>query len=293
MKGGIDAEIERLYQLPLEDFTAARNALAKGAGKRAGEIRALAKPSLPAWAVNQLYWKKRDVYDALIDAAQEMRRAHGAVLAGRAADVRTAGKEHDDRVGAALDAALELLIESGHPPTDATRQAILTTLRALPGEEPAGQLTKTLQPGGFEALAGLSIKGAKGSAVIRPMPKPAPAPRETSAKKEEARDTQAIAKAREAVTAATRQLKDAQHAAQREEFERARAARDLEKAQKSVTAARQAVEEAEAGLRAAEEAAESAAKKRDAAERRAQAAEKAADHARAALEKTQKHLDEL
>ena len=292
MKGGLDAEIEQLYQLPLADFTAARNALAKGAGKRAGEIRALAKPSVPAWAVNQLYWKKRSVYDALMEAAQEMRRAHGAVLSGRAADVRAAGKAHDERVNAALDAALELMIESGHAPTDATRQAILTTLRALPGEEPPGQLTGALQPGGFEALAGLSIKGAKGSAVIKPMPRPA-APREKAAKKEDARDARAIARAREAVAEATQALKEAEHAAQREEFERARAGREHEKALKRVAAAKQALEEAETEVRTAEDAADAAARKKDAAERRAQVTEKAVDTARAALEKARQQLDDL
>ena len=54
-----------------------------------------------------------------------------------------------------------MLQEGGHPATDATRQAILTTLRALPSDEPAGRLTRALQPGGFEMLAGLSIGGGR------------------------------------------------------------------------------------------------------------------------------------
>ena len=50
----IEDEIARLYQLPLDEFTSARNALAKRAGSDAAGIRALTKPSVPAWAVNQL-----------------------------------------------------------------------------------------------------------------------------------------------------------------------------------------------------------------------------------------------
>ena len=57
----VDEEIARLYQLPLADFTAARNALVKQAGARAPEVRGLHKPPVPAWAVNQLLWHHRDI----------------------------------------------------------------------------------------------------------------------------------------------------------------------------------------------------------------------------------------
>jgi hypothetical protein len=79
----LDAEIDRLYQLPLNDFTAARNALAKQAGGEAGRVRALAKPTVPAWIVNQLYWQERKTWDALISAAQNARSVNRAVLAGK------------------------------------------------------------------------------------------------------------------------------------------------------------------------------------------------------------------
>src|SRR5262245_45312457 len=177
----IDADIDRLYQLPLEEFTAARNTLAKSAGTDGGWIRGLVKPPVAAWAVNQLVWRQRDGYDALVRAAGEMRRAHAAVLAGRAGDVRGAGRQHEEQVEAALKAAVGILEADGHPATDATRQAIVTTLRALPSDEPPGRLTRTLQPGGFEMLAGLTIGGKAGNvkAPVRPLPPPAreaPAP---------------------------------------------------------------------------------------------------------------------
>lgn len=293
MKGGIDAEIERLYQGPLEDFTATRNALAKQAGKRGGEIRALDKPSVAAWAVNQLYWHRRPVYDALVEAAQDLRRAHAAVLAGRTGDVRGAGKAHDERVGPALDAALQLLSESGHPVTDATRQAIATTLRALPGDEPPGRLTRTLQPGGFEALAGLSIRGAKAPAIPKPTATPRAAPERGKRANESARDTKALARARDALAAASRALKLAEHGAQREEFERVRAARDADKAVKSTAAARTALEEAEEALRSAEATATAATRKKEAAERRAQQAQETVEGARATVAEAQSDLDAL
>src|SRR5579872_3059426 len=66
----LEAEIDRLYQLPLDEFTEARNAVAKDAGGEAGRVRALGKPSVPAWIVNQLYWRDRPTWDALIAAAE-------------------------------------------------------------------------------------------------------------------------------------------------------------------------------------------------------------------------------
>src|SRR3954462_3591889 len=287
----LDAEIDRLYQLPLDEFTPARNALAKGAGADAPRIKALAKPPVAAWAVNQLHWRNVDVWNALVEAAENARRAHKAVLSGRAADVRAATKVHDDAVDEALKATLAILATANHPASDATKHSILTTLRALPGDEPPGRLTRVLQPGGFEALAGLSIRGAK-APIAKPTAKPAPPPH-AKGSKEPPRDTKAIVKARESVASATRTVKQAEHAAQREEFERARAAREAEKAAKAVDAARKALEEAEEELRNAETAATAATRKRESAERSAKESEAAVDAAQAAVTAAQQKLDQL
>jgi len=157
--GSLDTEIDRLYQLPLNEFTAARAALAKTAGAKAGEVRTLAKPSLPAWAVNQLYFRDRAAYDRLTATADALRRAHKAVLEGKKADLREADKAHDEAVDAALRKTLALLEQSGHPVTGATRDAVSRTLHALPaaGVEP-GRLTKPLAPGGFSMLEGITVR---------------------------------------------------------------------------------------------------------------------------------------
>src|SRR5258706_4724508 len=158
----LDTEIDRLYQLPLEEFTPARNVLAKGAGGEAARVRALSKPPVAAWAVNQLYWRKTEVWNALLAAAENAQRVQRAVLAGRAGDVRAAGKVHDDAVEKAVRATLALLDEAGHPATDQTKHAIGTTLLALPGDEPPGHLSRTLQPAGFAILTGLSVAAGAG-----------------------------------------------------------------------------------------------------------------------------------
>lgn len=292
----LDAEIDRLYQLPLAEFTAARNQLAKEGG--AAEVRSLAKPPVAAWAVNQLFWSQRATYESLIRAAEEMRRTHQSVLAGKAGDVRSAGKAHDDALDAALKATLSLLEETGQPATDATRQAILTTLRALPSDEPPGRLTRTLQPGGFEMLAGLSISGA-GRTVKAPASKPAPAPERTAKKTgsrpkqeketaaQKAAHARALSRGREAIATATRDLRQAEHAAQREEFEAARAAREADKVERQAAAARTAFEDARAALEEAEAAVPAATRAREAAARRAKQADAKLEAARARLEAAQ------
>ncbi len=289
---GIDREIDELYQLPLDQFTAARNALAKRAGgSDAATIKSLQTPPIAAWAVNQLYWKKRDVYDRLIEAAETLRAAHTNVLSGKRADLRSASKEHEDALDDAIKQTVKLMEEAGHPVTDATRQAVATTLRGLPADTP-GRLSRVLQPGGVEMLAGISVTpGAK------PAPKAsAPAPGPTARKSEEkaaAADPKAIARAREAVDAATRALKIAEQAARREEFEAARAAREAEKSARAVTSAEEELEAARRALEEAKKEAAAAEKRREIAARRAAESEEAVEAARARMKEADRELQAL
>jgi len=269
----LEAEIDRLYRLPLAEFTPARNALAKGAGGEAARIRALSKPPIAAWAVNQLCWRNGDVWNALVAAAENAQRAHRAVLAGKAGDVRAAGKVHDDAVEKALRATLALLKEAGQPATDATKHAIGTTLRALPGDEPPGRLTHPLQPAGFGILRGVSV--APGAA--KP-PKPAPARVASTSATPSSRpkgDSKALTRARQAAAAATRALRDAENAARREDFERVRTEREEKRAAGTAEKAREAVKRASSELEHAEAAVSGAARLRDAAAQRARSARQA------------------
>ena len=68
-------EIDRLYELPLEEFTAARNALAKETGDAA--LKQLKKPTVPAWAVNQLARRREVDMRRLLRAAKARGGAEG------------------------------------------------------------------------------------------------------------------------------------------------------------------------------------------------------------------------
>jgi hypothetical protein len=292
----LDAEIDRLYQLPLEEFTAARNALAKEAGSAGSEIRKLAKPPLAAWAVNQVHWRNRPEYDALMKAAAALRAAHAAALAGKRADLRSAGRDHEQALESALKAALAQLSQAGHPATDATKQAIATTLRGLPADERRGRLDRTLQPGGFEMLAGIPVRAPADRASARASAAPAPA--RTVATKDKrpkptAAQTKAIARARDALSTATRALRAAEHTARREEFEAARASRDAEKAARSLAAAREALDAARQAVEEAETDEAAATRARTAAERRAAEADAALDRARQEEAAARREIDRL
>ena len=277
----LEGEIDRLYQLPLEEFTPARNALARTAGADAARVKALSKPPVAAWAVNQLHWKKGEIWNELVAAAENARRAHRAVLAGKGADVRAANKVHDAAVEKALKATLALLADAGQPATDATRHAISTTLRALPGEEPPGRLTQSLQPAGFETLAGFSI-AAGAARPVKPAPAP-PASARAGASKPKV-DVKAMTRARHTAAAADRALKEAENTARRDEFEKVRTEREDQRAGEAVEKAREALERAEADLKVAEAAATRATELRKTAAQRSRDAERALAAARKAAE---------
>jgi len=264
----IDDEIDKLYQLPLEEFTAGRNALAKEAKPDAAEIKALQKPPVAAWAINQVYWRGRPAFHALTAAAAALRSAHTAVVSGKRGDLRAAGEAHEAALEAVLKAALAILREAGHPATDATKQAIANTLRALPAStEPPGRLTQLLQPTGFELLAGLAVARPSNRAVPEPTV-PSPEKPAKAAKSKDAARERELSKAKDAVAAALRAERTADEAARRDEFEAARATREADRATAALDKARSRFEEAQEALAAAEREAEDSARKRDAASRR-------------------------
>lgn len=162
-----DPEIDRLYQLAPGEFTASRNVLLKRAESPADQarLRSLRKPTVPAWAVNQLYWQRRKVFDRLMEAARRLRIEHGRQLSGRTPNMAEAEGAYQQALKAAAEEIRVLLRSAGESDTPSTMHAVADTLRALPGRDDHGRLTKPLTPPGFEALAGLVPRG--GAAIAR------------------------------------------------------------------------------------------------------------------------------
>jgi hypothetical protein len=164
-KDNLEEEINLLFGLPLAQFTAGRNALATrlkkgGRALDAERVKLLAKPSVSAWAVNQLYWKHRDAFDGLIATGNQLRSAHTLQLTNKAADTRGPSAARREALASLLHLVDILLRESGHSPTPDTMRRISTTLEALSANASmagvsAGRLTADVDPPGFESLAGL------------------------------------------------------------------------------------------------------------------------------------------
>lgn len=167
-----DEEIRRLYRLPPEEFTAARNALAKELRKEkkaeaAQEVQALAKPSPSAWAVNALFEREPQKMEELAAAGRHARAAQGEAVSGRGAAalkeaLQTARRLSDDLRWEAG----RILAERGRPPSREVLERISASLQALafsPAAEEAaarGWLEDDLEPPGFEVLAGLAVSSA-------------------------------------------------------------------------------------------------------------------------------------
>lgn len=157
--------LDQLFQLPLSEFTAARNLLAKAAGADGAAIKALDKPTVPAWAVNQLYWRDRRTYDRLIKASERLRAAHAQALSGKKIDLPLIELQHRAALKEAADAVRRLLASAGDAATQATMKAVVDTLQALPGGGAPGHLTKALAPLGFGALGALMKRGATSTSL--------------------------------------------------------------------------------------------------------------------------------
>jgi hypothetical protein len=164
VSGLADAEVgDELFGLPPEEFVAARDELTRrlrreGEAEAAKRVRALRRPPLSAWAVNQLARGPQGLGE-LLAAGQRLRAAHQAALAGEgAAELRAAAKAEREAVAALVLAALELLRQAGHPTTDATRDRVAATLHAAAASPEAaelvggGRLTADLDPSGFGSV---------------------------------------------------------------------------------------------------------------------------------------------
>lgn len=150
--------IDGLYALPLDAFISERDALVtrlrkEGDRDAATRVKKLRKPSVSAWAVNQLAHREPD----LVGRVVELRRSIEEAPSSEA--MRSASEERRRIISDLVRKAERILSEAGHAATGDTIHAITQTLHAGDDDDDRadllrGRLTRDLQPSG---LAGFGI----------------------------------------------------------------------------------------------------------------------------------------
>ena len=247
---------DELYGLPLDRFIAERAALAKAlraAGDRpeAARVAKLRKPSVAAWAVNQLVRTQAQATHELFEAGDSLRRAQEDLLAGRgdARTLREAGERERRAVDELTTAARGLLSSDGHELAEATLARVASTLHAAAFDEDArrqvgdGCLERELRHVGLGDAGIPATRGAPAPAASE-----APAP-ESHRAATPATDEAAPPAAPEAAASPTGRAR----------AERRRAGGDLAAARRSEASARRRLQNAARALARAQEARDRAA----------------------------------
>jgi len=259
----LDSALERLYGVPLDEFTATRNALAKElTGADAKHIKTLKKPNVAAWALNQL--ARTDDLAPLFAATDKLRRSQRRVMSGgKPAELRAATDERNRVVSGLVKRAGEILSGAGHAAAPSTLAAIHDSLVAVASDDVGaellrrGRLERELHPQSVVDLGGLTLVETGAEPDEPPLP-----------------DLGALEAARDAVEAARARVKD-RTAAVRD------ANRDVEKLSNEADAA-------ERRAKSAREAAEFAKRAAEARKAELDEAERVLEEAREALRNAQR-----
>jgi DNA repair exonuclease SbcCD ATPase subunit len=264
-----EAEIDRLYGLPLDEFVHQRDELAKrlrreGEREAADEVKRLRKPSAGAWALNQAVRRRRKETDELLAAGERLRAAPEALLSGGdPAALREAMQEERALASTLADCAEAIASETGKS-GPALRERVRATLHAATVDEEAreelaaGRFVREREAVGLGPFAleapTLSARrpagrGAKPAARARKRSAPgrgdsATARKGAAAAREEAARQEAAARERQRLAEAERALGDSRSALEEAEARHSAAAADLEAAREELHAAEAAQREA-------------------------------------------------
>jgi hypothetical protein len=283
----VDAEIDRLYATPLDEFVSRRDELAKrlrseGERDAAESVKKLRKPTAGAWALNQAVRRRRRETDDLLAAGERLRAAHEALLSGGdAAALREAMQDERILATTLADCAEAIASETGKS-GPALRERVRSTLQAATVDEEARE---ELAKGRFvreREAAGLGPVGAVAGPATRPK------------RSRAAAGTGRQAAGRERRAAAPRDRRGGGAEAERDDSaaERRRAERVAE-AERFVAEARTALEQAQAGQSSAVAGVESARQALREAEAAEREARRSARDRRQELAKRERELERL
>ena len=288
----IEAVARRLYGLPPQEFTRARNAQA-AAAKAAGDaalaarITALRKPTTGAWLLNQLVRHHEAEVREVVDLGARLRAAQGTLAAE---ELRALDRRRRELTGEMARRAEALASEARQRVSAPVRTTVEQTLRSAMIDAAAGAalatglLVDTFALTGLEPLDPTRVPGdpaLRGSHPPGPPPPTAAAPDPPAAQRKK-RLEEARRALEDAHDSARRAEEDADTATRRLDGARSRR-EDLERERDALL---RRLHEVGAELAAAEEAEQAETRRRDEANRGLTAAT-------TAVEEQQDRLDEL
>lgn len=250
-----DKQIDRLYAVPVEEFVERRNELARslredGEREAADQVKRLRKPTIPAWTVNQLARREKMRLRGLLTAGERLRKAHEKLLGGGSPEALQRARDDERSAIAELaGAAGSLLIEAGHPATEATLDRVRETLHAAAVDEEAGQrvregrLERELAAAGF----GFGALPAAPGAGRAQQPKERKGKQDGAAKRAEQRRA-AQEKEAQRKRQAEERLRGARRAVKEAERDVKSRARELERSEQALRSRQADMESAEREL---------------------------------------------
>lgn len=138
-----EAAIDRLYALPLDEFTAARDELARrlrreGDGDAGAEVKRLRKPSAAAWALNQVRRRNPGQTDELLEAGERLREGQERLLSdGDREPLQRATADERRLVAELAGQAEQELVATDRPVSGAVKEKLRATLHAVAGDPEA------------------------------------------------------------------------------------------------------------------------------------------------------------
>jgi DNA repair exonuclease SbcCD ATPase subunit len=318
----LEDDVDALFKLPLAEFTGARNNLAarlkkEGRADDSTFVKKLPKPSISAWAVNQLHWNHREAFERLLSSSQRFRQSQTSHSAARMADLRGALDARREALSHLSDLATVLLREAGHNPTPDTIHRITTTLEALSahatlsGGPTLGRLSEDVDPPSLASLASLisAIPGTdttksneeltritpsqKSGGVTAKTRQATPTGNAQKVSKDEETRRAKIAAAKVSLQEARRSLTEAQRRAQRSEAAQKKAQAEAKKAAADARQAEKNLLDAEQRLNKASAASQDAAHRAERISAETKEAAQGVEAAERAIEKASKELELL
>jgi hypothetical protein len=199
-------ELDRLYEVKQEEFTALRTKLAAAAKQRgdtdtAKQISAARKPTTAAWVVNRLALRDHDVRTRLAGLGERLKDAHAAMDGGRIRALSAEQRRLVDDVARTAFEEAELTA-----PSAALRDDVTGTLQAAIADPDVasrlGRLTKAEQWSGFGEFGDTTMVSTSSRKTVTAREKPAEKPQ-----RDEKRDDKRVEK-RAALAAAERAKAD-------------------------------------------------------------------------------------